>query len=83
MKIFTFTNAIESVFASEYSEKCTKYLFGVNSMPIFRLLWVIAKLMLGPVELKLNPTASSRQVISKLWICVLIRPISKAALLVL
>ena len=39
MMIFAFTTIIGWSF---YGEKCTEYLFGVNSVPIFRVLWVIA-----------------------------------------
>lgn len=37
--IFAFTTIIGWSF---YSEKCTEYLFGVKSVPIFRLIWVLA-----------------------------------------
>lgn len=39
LAIFAFTTIIGWSF---YSEKCTEYLFGVKSVPIFRLLWVLA-----------------------------------------
>ncbi len=39
MMVFAFTTIIGWSF---YGEKCTEYLFGVNSVPIFRVLWVIA-----------------------------------------
>ena len=39
MVVFAFTTIIGWSF---YGEKCTEYLFGVNSVPIFRVLWVIA-----------------------------------------
>lgn len=39
LAIFAFTTIIGWSF---YSEKCTEYLFGVKSVPIFRLIWVLA-----------------------------------------
>lgn len=39
ISIFAFTTIIGWSF---YSEKCTEYLFGVKSVPIFRLIWVLA-----------------------------------------
>merc|ERR1711879_153598 len=39
MMIFAFTTIIGWAF---YGEKCTEYLFGVHSVPIYRVLWVIA-----------------------------------------
>ena len=39
MMIFAFTTIIGWSF---YGEKCTEYLFGVHSVPIYRVLWVVA-----------------------------------------
>lgn len=39
LAIFAFTTIIGWSF---YSEKCTEYLFGVKSVPVFRVIWVIA-----------------------------------------
>lgn len=39
LAIFAFTTIIGWSF---YGEKCTEYLFGVKSVPVFRLVWVIA-----------------------------------------
>lgn len=39
LTIFAFTTIIGWSF---YSEKCTEYLFGVKSVPVFRVLWVLA-----------------------------------------
>ena len=39
LAIFAFTTIIGWSF---YGEKCTEYLFGVKSVPIFRIIWVLA-----------------------------------------
>lgn len=39
LAIFAFTTIVGWSF---YGEKCTEYLFGVKSVPVFRLLWVLA-----------------------------------------
>lgn len=39
LAVFAFTTTIGWSF---YGEKCTEFLFGVKSVPIFRLLWVLA-----------------------------------------
>ncbi len=39
LAIFAFTTIIGWSF---YGEKCTEYLFGVKSVPVFRLIWVLA-----------------------------------------
>ena len=39
LAVFAFTTIIGWSF---YGEKCTEYLFGVKSVPVFRLIWVLA-----------------------------------------